>query len=109
MKSLLRRSSGATNIRAHLGLGRVVYPVQPSASAPATERDLNQGVIVEGILEVAKYVLADTVVLRRSADIINRHPDRFLFGSDVVAPRDSAQYYAVFDAYAPLWERANVP
>jgi hypothetical protein len=44
-------------------------------------------------------------VLRRSADIINRYPDRILFGSDVVAPRDSAQYYAVFDSYAPLWER----
>jgi hypothetical protein len=34
---------------------------------------------------------------------MNRYPDRFLFGSDVVAPRDTAQYFAVFEIYRPLW------
>ena len=122
MKDLLRRHPETTIIWAHIGLGRIVRPVLSSAAAPATERNPNHGVIVEGILsdpklrhvyfdiswdEVAKYIVADTAVLRRSADMINRYPDRFLFGSDVVAPRDSAHYYAVFDGYTPLWERLS--
>ena len=118
MKALLRRHPQATIIWAHMGLGRVVHPVQTSGSAPATERNPNHAVIVEGILsdstlrhvyfdiswdEVAKYLLSTPEVTRRAAAIINRYPDRFLFGSDVVAPRDTTQYYAVFNSYKPLW------
>jgi predicted TIM-barrel fold metal-dependent hydrolase len=118
MKALLRRHPRTSIIWAHMGLGRVVHPVQASASAGATERNPNHAAIVEGILadpalrhvsfdiswdEVAKYLLASPDVTRRAADIINRYPDRFLFGSDVVAPKDPAQYFAVFDSYRPLW------
>ena len=117
-KALLRRHPETTIIWAHVGLGRVVHPVQASGSASATERNPNHAVIVEGILsdstlrhvyfdiswdEVAKYLLASPEVTRRSADLINRYPDRFLFGSDVVAPRDSTQYFTVYEMYAPLW------
>jgi len=118
MKALLRRHPKATIIWAHMGLGRVVQPVQPSASAPATERNPNHAVIVEGILsdpalshvyfdiswdEVAKYILSSPEITRRAAELINRYPDRFLFGTDVVAPKDTTQYYAVFESYRPLW------
>jgi hypothetical protein len=118
MKALLRRHPKTTIIWAHIGLGRIVHPVQASASTPATERNPNHGVIVEGILsdpalrhvyfdiswdEVAKYLLATPETTRRAADMINRYPDRFLFGSDVVAPRDTTQYFAVFESYRPLW------
>jgi hypothetical protein len=118
MKALLRRHPNATIIWAHMGLGRVVQPVQASASAPATERNANHAAIVEGILadstlrhvyfdiswdEVAKYILSSPEVTRRAADVFNRYPDRFLFGTDVVAPKDTTQYYAVFESYRPLW------
>lgn len=118
MKALLRRHPKTTIIWAHMGLGRVVHPVQASGSAPATERNPNHAVIVEEILsdstlrhvyfdiswdEVAKYLLSTPEVTRRAADVLNRYPDRFLFGSDVVAPRDTTQYYAVFESYRPLW------
>jgi len=118
MKAVLRRHPNTTIIWAHMGLGRIVHPVQPSASAPATERNPNQAVIIEGILqdstlrhvyfdiswdEVAKYIVASPEITRRAADLINRYPDRFLFGSDVVAPKDTAQYFAVFNMYRPLW------
>ena len=118
MKALLKRHPKTTIIWAHMGLGRVVHPVQASASAGATERNQNHGSIVEGILsdpalshvyfdiswdEVAKYLLSTPDITRRSADLINRYPDRFLFGSDVVAPRDTIAYYAVFNMYQPLW------
>ena len=29
---------------------------------------------------------------QRTADLINRIPDRFLFGTDTVAPKDAAAY-----------------
>jgi hypothetical protein len=38
------------------------------------------------------------------ADLINRYPDRFLFGTDEVAPPDQAAYMRVFEQYAPLWK-----
>ena len=119
MKDLLRRHTGTPIIWAHMGLGRVVHPVQPSGSAGTAERSPNHAEIVEGILadpalrhvhfdiswdEVSKYILSSPEVTRRAAALINRYPDRFLFGSDVVAPRDAAQYFKVFDDYGPLWE-----
>jgi hypothetical protein len=118
MKDLLRRHQDATIIWAHMGLGRVVSPVRNGASAPPAERNASFAGIVEAMLadptlrhvsfdiswdEVAKYLRATPETTRRAAALINRYPDRFLFGSDVVAPKDSAQYFALFDAYAPLW------
>ena len=32
-------------------------------------------------------------------------PDRFLFGTDTVAPAGPAPYYAVFDMWAPVWRQ----
>jgi hypothetical protein len=118
MKAVLRRHPKTTIIWAHMGLGRVVHPVQASASAPTTERNTNHAAIVEAILgdstlrhvyfdiswdEVAKYILSSPEVTRRAAELFNRYPDRFLFGTDVVAPKDTTQYYAVFESYRPLW------
>jgi hypothetical protein len=37
--------------------------------------------------------------------MLNRHPDRFLFGTDTVAPSGPAPYFAVFDMWAPVWQR----
>jgi hypothetical protein len=118
MIALLRRHPKTTIIWAHMGLGRIVRPVQASASAPATERNPNHAVIVQQILadstlrhvsfdiswdEVAKYILSGPDVTRRVAELFNKYPARFLFGTDVVAPKDTTQYYAVFESYKPLW------
>jgi predicted TIM-barrel fold metal-dependent hydrolase len=118
MKELLRRHTRTPIIWAHMGLGRVVHPVQPSGSAGSAERNPNHAEIVEAILadptlrhvyfdiswdEVSKYILSSPEVTRRAAALINRYPDRFLFGSDVVAPREPARYFEVYDDYAPLW------
>jgi hypothetical protein len=43
--------------------------------------------------EVAKYITSSPEATRRTADLINRFPDRFLFGTDTVAPKDAASYY----------------
>ena len=119
MNALLRRHPDTTIIWAHVGLGRVIHPVQSAASAPATERSLDHLGLVEAALEdasldhvyfdiswdeVAKYIVATDKSISESANLINRFPKRFLFGSDVVAPSSAEMYYAVFDEYQPLWD-----
>jgi predicted TIM-barrel fold metal-dependent hydrolase len=118
MKALLKRHANATIIWAHLGLGRIVHPVQ--ASAEAAERSPTQLEIVESLVndpafnhvsfdiswdEVAKYAVASPESIARVASALNRHPDRFLFGTDTVAPAGPAPYYAVFDMWAPVWRQ----
>jgi hypothetical protein len=34
---------------------------------------------------------------------MERYPDRFLFGTDEVAPKTESDYTKVFQIYAPLW------
>jgi predicted TIM-barrel fold metal-dependent hydrolase len=119
MRDLLLRHPDTTVIWAHVGLGRVVHPVQSEASAAGTERPANQVGIVEKILgeprlqhlhfdlswsEVAKYIVATPQSLERAASVINRFPDRFLFGTDEVAPKDQATYLRVYRQYDPLWQ-----
>jgi len=118
MKDLLKRHPKTTIIWAHTGLGRVVHPVRSQATAETAERSPNHLAIVEGILndpglkhvyfdiswdEVAKYIVATPEVTKAVAEMIKRHPDRILFGTDEVAPADQATYMRVYDQYAPLW------
>jgi predicted TIM-barrel fold metal-dependent hydrolase len=120
MKALLRRHPKASIIWAHVGLGRIVHPVQ--ATATAAERTPDQMQIVESMLtdpglrhvafdiswdEVAKYAIASQQSIERVVSVLNRHPDRFLFGTDIVAPAGPAPYYAVFDLWAPVWKRVT--
>ncbi len=119
MKALLRRHPNTVTIWAHTGLGRVVQPTQLSASAAAAERSPNHLEIVEAILddpslahvyfdiswdEVAKYAVATPETTKRTADALNRHPDRFLFGTDEVAPSSWEGYSKVYVMYEPVWK-----
>lgn len=119
MKNLLKRHPRTTIIWAHVGLGRIVHPVQQAASQPVSERNPNHLKIAEEILsdpalshvyfdiswdEVAKYIIATPQGLQNTINLINRYPDRFLFGTDVVAPTSPEMYYAAFEMYAPLWK-----
>jgi predicted TIM-barrel fold metal-dependent hydrolase len=117
---LLRRHPDTTIIWAHIGLGRVVRPVQSADSASTAQRPPGQMQrIVETILEdpqldnvyfdiswdeVAKYIVATPATVESSANVINRFPHRFLFGTDVVAPKSAEQYFSIYDEYAPLWK-----
>jgi hypothetical protein len=118
MKALLLRHPKASIIWAHMGLGRVVHPVQVSANL--VERPPNQIEIVEAMIrdpafkhvsfdiswdEVAKYAVATPQAIARVAQMLNSYPDRFLFGTDTVAPAGPNPYYAVFDMWAPIWKQ----
>jgi hypothetical protein len=116
-KALLKRHPKASIIWAHTGLGRIVRPVQ--VSAEAAERHPTHLQILDQMLddpalshvafdiswdEVAKYAVSSPETVSRVITIFNKHPTRFLFGTDTVAPSGPAPYYAVFDLWAPVWK-----
>jgi hypothetical protein len=107
MKELIERHPGTTIIWAHAGLGRVVRPVHDQIAI--FERGLANPALANLYVDIswdetAKYITATPDGLKRTADLINKYPDRFLFGSDVVAPRSIDSPMAVYDAYEPLWK-----
>ncbi len=118
MKALLKRHPTASIIWAHTGLGRVVHPVQVSENA--AERSPRHVEIVQAILddpamkhvnfdiswdEVAKYAISSPQTIARTAEMLNKYPDRFLFGTDTVAPASAAPYFAVFEMWNPVWRQ----
>jgi hypothetical protein len=118
MKALLKRHPKASIIWAHTGLGRVVHPVQ--VSAEAAERSPDHVAIVEAMLaapalghlyfdiswdEVAKYAVSTPQSIARVAAMLNKYPDRFLFGTDTVAPATASAYVGVFDMWEPVWRQ----
>jgi predicted TIM-barrel fold metal-dependent hydrolase len=117
-KALLKRHPKTTIIWAHTGLGRVVHPTQVSAAVGAAERsprhvDLLAGMLADPALshlyfdiswdEVAKYAVTSPETVGRVATLLNAHPDRFLFGTDTVAPAGPGPYFGVFDMWAPVF------
>lgn len=106
MKTLLRRHPGATTIWAHMGVGRVVRPItHHAATIEEILKDPAMGHVMFDISwdEVAKYVVESPSSLKIMADLINAYPDRFIFGSDSVAPKNQMAYQKVFHLYDPLW------
>jgi Amidohydrolase len=108
MRALLARHPKTTIIWAHVGLGRVIRPIARHAA------------VIEEILkdprfshvhfdiswdEVAKYVTASPEAVDIVAALINKYPDRFLFGTDEVAPATPENYTRVYRQYEPLWRK----
>ena len=107
MKALLKRHPKTTFIWAHIGVGRIIRPVK------------DQAAIVEEIIkdpqlrnvhfdiswdEVAKYIVATPETTQTAATLVNRYPDRFLFGTDEVAPANQEKYLKVYNQYEPFWK-----
>jgi len=106
LRELFLRHPKTTIIWAHIGLGRVVRPareqigiVDRALSDPA----LNHLYIDLSWDETAKYIVASPETIAQTAELINRHPDRFLFGTDEVAPKDQDAYLKVYRIYEPLF------
>jgi predicted TIM-barrel fold metal-dependent hydrolase len=107
MKAVLKRHPKTKIIWAHTGLGRVVRPVtHHAATLDAILKDPEFSHVYFDISwdEVAKYLVATPAAVKISADLINRYPDRFLFGTDEVAPTDQQKYLRVYYQYDPLWK-----
>jgi len=106
MGELFRRHPRTKIIWAHCGVGRVVRPVAHQADLidrALADPALSHVLIDISWTETAKYIVATPETVKRVAETINRFPDRFLFGTDEVAPKDQASYLQVYRMYAPLF------
>lgn len=107
LKDLFRRHPKTTIIWAHVGTGRIVRPLQEQASIVQKIMEdpaFNHVYFDISWDEVAKYAVATPDATKRVADLINKYPDRVLFGTDVVAPKSVDAMTAVFHIYDPLWK-----
>jgi predicted TIM-barrel fold metal-dependent hydrolase len=107
MKALLKRHPNAPIIWAHCGLGRIIVPIRGHIA-------MLESILIDPAMRnvyfdiswevVAKYIVASPETVRITADLINRNPDRFLFGTDEVAPSSQEKYTKVYYQYDPLWK-----
>jgi predicted TIM-barrel fold metal-dependent hydrolase len=105
LRDLFLRNPETTVIWSHCGLGRVVAPVEDMIGV--LDRALSNPGLSHVYFdlswdEAAKYVVATPESVAATAKLINKYPDRFLFGTDEVGPTDQEKYMKVYDMYAPL-------
>jgi predicted TIM-barrel fold metal-dependent hydrolase len=108
LRDLFAHHPKTTIIWAHLGVGRVVQPVKSHLlyiEEMLSDPQLTNVYFDISWDETAKYILANERTIQATADLINRHPDHFLFGTDVVAPQSPEKYFAVYEMYRPLWAK----
>jgi predicted TIM-barrel fold metal-dependent hydrolase len=109
-RALFLRHPKNTIIWAHTGLGRVVQPVEghlamiESMLADPAFKNLYFDISWD---EVAKYAVSSPEAIQKTAALLNKYPDRFLFGTDTVAPKDPKAYYAVYDMWKPVFDRLD--
>ncbi len=108
LRELFVRHPKTRIIWAHCGLGRVIRPI-PNQLGQRLERALADPQLKHVSIdlswdELAKYIVATPGTVQTSAAVINKYPDRFLFGSDVVAPSSIDAQLKVYETYQPLWD-----
>jgi hypothetical protein len=104
--ALFRRHPHTTIVWAHCGLGRIVHPVADQiriVEYALADPSLNNVNIDISWDEVAKYIISTPETVKATADMINKYPDRFLLGTDEVAPPNQESYIKIYRMYAPLF------
>jgi hypothetical protein len=105
LKELLVRNQNTKVIWSHCGLGRVVHPVKDMIGMldrALSSPDLKNVYFDLSWDEAAKYVVATPESTKNTADLINRYPDRFLFGTDEVGSTSQEKHLNVYRIYEPL-------
>jgi predicted TIM-barrel fold metal-dependent hydrolase len=106
MRALIKRHPKTTIIWAHTGVGRIVLPIKAHTlvlDSLLSDPALSNLYFDISWTEVAKYVVSSPEATQLTANLINRHPDRFLFGTDEVAPQDQQKYLKSYEMYKPLF------
>ena len=108
LRELFLRHPKTTIIWAHIGVGRVVRPVKDQITI--IDHALSDPALSHVSLDIswdetAKYIVSSPETIAATADVINRYPDRFLFGTDEVAPTNQTDYLKVYRMYEPLLAR----
>jgi predicted TIM-barrel fold metal-dependent hydrolase len=97
-------------IWAHVGLGRVVRPVENQlamverALADSGPENLYFDISWD---ETAKYIVSTPQAVHAAAELIERFPGRFLFGTDAVAPQTQENYLETYELYRPLLSKLS--
>ena len=107
MKDLVKRHPKTTIIWAHVGVGRIIAPLKDMVTLMEqliSDPAYNNLYIDISWDEVAKYIVASETSVNNSAYLINKYPDRFLFGTDNVAPTSQEKHLGVYRIYDPLWK-----
>ena len=112
VRDFFRAHPDVTIIWAHTGLGRFVAPAPDHVA-------LLDGLLADEAFahvhcdlswdEVAKYVVRDESSLAAWTALLERHPTRFLFGTDSVAPAGRDGYFKTWRDYGPLRDRLSEP
>ena len=108
VKALFKRHRNATIIWAHMGLGRTVAPTKNYFALMdqlLSDPELSNIYVDISWDQAAKYLVASPEATKQTAELMRRHSDRFLFGTDEVAPKDQKSYLKVYDMYAPLFAK----
>ena len=110
LAALFKRHQGTKIIWAHCGLGRVVRPVDDQINMlqkALKNPELNHVYIDISWTEVAKYITSSAKAMENMASVINAFPDRFLMGTDEVAPTDQGSYLKIMDMYQPMLDKLS--
>ena len=106
--SLLRQYPGAKVILAHMGMGKFSSPTpeylrlwgrvlsDPGLRHVSTDISWN---------EVARHLQATKAITDEFVDLVRRHPDRFVYGTDAVKPESLAQYFRQAHDFDPVFTR----
>ena len=106
MKELVKRHPDTPIIWAHVGVGRVVHPIKDQVNAiESMLKDPEMKNLYFDISwdETAKYIVATDTSLSRTVRLLEQYPDRFLMGTDNVAPATQEKHLQVYHMYDPLW------
>jgi len=106
LRALFSRHPNASIIWAHAGVGRIVRPVKDHLAM--LDRALADPALRHVSIDISwsDFFFNDTATtetVAAMAALVDKYPDRFLFGTDEVAPSSIAPLLAVYDMYAPLW------
>lgn len=122
MREVLARHPKTKIIWAHTGLGRVVRPAPEQVAALTNQRSPTHLDLIENILadpkfshvyfdiswdELAKYAVATPSIIARTTALFDKYPNRFLFGTDTVAPRSIDAGVADFRIWDPIFASAR--
>jgi hypothetical protein len=106
-QDLVKRHPNTTVIWAHLGLGRIIKPIEDMGNlflemlADPAYKNLYFDLSWD---ETAKWLMSSDKAISRTAEVISKYPDKFMFGTDNVAPLQQEKQLNVYHIYDPLWK-----
>lgn len=107
LRDIFSRHPDVNIIYAHTGLGRFVGPTKTHVELLTDiceDHSLDHVYFDISWDEVAKWLVKDEGTIQAWSQLINRHPTRFLFGTDSVAPKSQEAYLKCYEDYQPLWK-----